>query len=63
MMLKIRSLIFNIVSRQADGDLEVCEKYFQSILSNNSIRNKSVILAGDFDINMLDFVQKGPKFC
>ena len=43
--------------RPPDGDLEVCENYFQSILSNNSIRNKSVILAGDFNINMLNLEQ------
>ena len=49
-------IIFNnIVYRPPVGDLEVCENYFQSILSNNSIKNKSVILAGDFNINVLDF--------
>ena len=48
---------FNIVYRLPDGDLEVCENYFQSILGNNSIRTKSVILAGDFNINVLEFEQ------
>ena len=52
-----KNVIFNIVYRPPDGDLEVCENYFQSILSHNSIRNKSVILAGDFNINVLDFEQ------
>ena len=52
-----KNIIFNIVYRPPDGDLEVCENYFQSILSHNSIRNKSVILAGDFNINVLDFEQ------
>ena len=53
----VKNIIFNIVYRPANGDLEVCENYFQSILSNNSIRNKIVILAGDFNINVLDFEQ------
>ena len=53
----VKDIIFNIVYRSPDGNLEVCEKYFQSILSKNSIRNKSVILAGDFNINVLDFDQ------
>ena len=33
--------------------IEISKNYFQSILSNNSIKNKSVILAGDFIINVL----------
>ena len=53
----VKNIIFNIVYRPPDGDLEVCENYFQSILSHNSIRNKNVILAGDFNINVLDFEQ------
>ena len=53
----IKNVTFNIVYRPSDGDLEVCENYFQSILSNNSIKNKSVALAGDFNINVLDFEQ------
>ena len=53
----VKNIIFNILCRPPEGDLKVCENYFQSILSNNSIRNKSVILAGDFNINVLDFEQ------
>ena len=53
----VKNIIFHIVYCPPDGDLEVCENYFQSILSNNSIKNKSVILAGDFNINVLDFEQ------
>ena len=52
-----KNIIFNIVHRTPDGDLQVCENYFQSILSHNSIRNKNVILAGDFNLNVLDFEQ------
>ena len=42
-----KHIIFNMVYRPPDGGLEVCENYFQSILSHNSIRNKSMILVGD----------------
>ena len=37
--------------------MEACKNYFQSILSNNSVRNKTVILARDFNINVLNFEQ------
>ena len=37
--------------------MNVCEKYFKSILSENLIRNKNVIFTGDFNINVLDFEQ------
>ena len=40
-----------------EGDLEVCENYFQNILSNNSVRKKSVILVGDVNKNVLAFEQ------
>ena len=50
-----KNIVFNIVCRPPDGDLAVCEKLFQSILSNDSVRNKCVILAGGFNINELDF--------
>ena len=53
----IKNIIFNIVYRPLDGDLVVCESYFQSIVSHNSIKNKIVILAGNFDINVLEFEQ------
>ena len=42
----VKNIIFNIVYRPPDGDLEVCKSYFHSILSHNSIRNESAILAG-----------------
>ena len=50
----VKNIVFNIVYHPTVGDLEVCENYFQSILSNNSKKNKSVILARDFIINVLD---------
>ena len=52
---EIKNIIISIVYRPPDGDLEVCESCFQSIPYNNSTRNKSVILAGDFKINVMSF--------
>ena len=58
----IKNIIFNIVYRPPDGDLEVFENYFQSILLSNSIRNKSVI--GDFNIapNLANDIQTAARF-
>ena len=53
----VTNIIFDLIYRPPDGYLEVCGNYFQSVLTNNSIANKSVILAGDFNINVLDFEQ------
>ena len=53
----VKNVIFNIVYCLPDGDLEVFKNLFQRILSNNSIKTKSVMLAGDFNINVLDFEQ------
>ena len=58
----IKNIIFNIVYRPPDGDLEVFDNYFQSILLSNSIRNKSVI--GDFNIasNLANDIQTAARF-
>ena len=37
------------------GDLNVCETFFKKILSDSSTVNKTFFLAGDFNINFLDF--------
>ena len=48
-------MIFNVVYRPPDGDLNVCETFFKKILSNSTTVNKTVFLAEDFNINLLDF--------
>ena len=45
----------NAIYCRPDGDLEVLKNFFQNIFPNDSIRNKSVTLAGDFNINEPDF--------
>ena len=51
----VKVIIFNTVYCPPDGDLEVSENNFQNILSNSSIRNNSVSLARDININVVDF--------
>ena len=59
--IKSENLIYNIAYRSADGDMNVCEKHFENILSENLIRNKNVIFPGDFNITVLDFEQNEKK--
>ena len=50
-----RNIIFNVIYRPPNGDLNVCETFFKKILSDSSAVNKTFFLAGDFNINLLDF--------
>ena len=46
-----RNIIFNVIYRPPNGDLNVCETFFKKILS----ANKTFFLAGEFNINLFDF--------
>ena len=50
-----RNIIFNVVYRPPDGDLNKCETLFKKILLDSTIVSKTFFLAGDFNINLLDF--------
>ena len=50
-----RNIIFNVIYRPPNGDLNVCETFFKKILSDSSTVNKTFFIAGDFNINFLDF--------
>ena len=50
-----RNIIFNLIYRPLDGDLNVCETFFKKILSDSTTVKKTFFLAGDFNINLLDF--------
>ena len=50
-----RNIIFNVAYRPPDGDLNVCETFFKKILSDSTTVNRTFFLAGDFNINLLDF--------
>ena len=60
-----RNIIFNVIYRPPNGDLNVCETFFKKILSDSSTVNKTFFLAGDFNINFLDFEtnKKVQSFC
>ena len=47
--------MLNLVYRPPNGDHKELENYFKSPVSKREISHKDVILAGDFNINLLDF--------
>ena len=49
------SIIFNVICSPPDSHLNVCETFFKKILSDSTTVNKTFFLAGDFNINLLDF--------
>ena len=50
-----RNIIFNVIYRPPNGNLSVCETFFKKILSDSTTVNKTFFVAGDFNINLLDF--------
>ena len=50
-----KNIIINVVYRPPDADLSISETFFRKILSENTNANKSLFLAGDFNINVLDY--------
>ena len=52
-----KNIILNLTYRPPNGDVKEFEKYLNEILSTNDILKKEVIMAGDFNMNMLDFEQ------
>ena len=53
-----KNIIFNVVYRPPDEDLNKSETFFRNILSENNKANKTLFLAGDFNINILDYEKK-----
>ena len=50
-----KNIVLNLVYRPPNGDHKELEKYFKSSLSKREISHKDIILAGDFNITLLDF--------
>ena len=50
-----KNIVLNVVYRPPDGDLHVTETFLRKILSENNKANKTLFLAGDFNINALDY--------
>ena len=50
-----KNIVLNLVYRPPNGDHKELENYFKTSLSKWEISQKDIILAGDFNINLLDF--------
>ena len=54
---KSKNIILNLTYRPPNRDVKEFEKHLNKILSTNEILKKEVIMAGDFNMNLLDFEQ------
>ena len=52
---KSKSIILNTIYRPHNDDMKQCETHFKDLFSKNGKNLKNVVLAGDFNINFLDF--------
>ena len=52
---KCKNIILNTIYRSTNGDIETCENYFKNLFAKNGTVNKHIVLAGDFNLNVLDF--------
>ena len=43
-----KNIIFNVLYRPPDRDIDVCENYFKDIFFKDNVRGKNILLAGDF---------------
>ena len=51
---KLENIILNLTYRPPNGDVKEFEKHLNKILSANNILKKEVIMAGDFNMNLLE---------
>ena len=54
---KSKNIILNLTYRPPNGDVKEFEQHLNKILSTNHILKKEVIMAGDLNMNLLDFEQ------
>ena len=52
---KFKNIILNTIYRPLNGDMKQCETHFKDLFSKNGKNLKNIVLAGDFNINFLDF--------
>ena len=52
---KCENIILNTIYRSPNGDIETCENYFKNLFAKNDTVNKYIVLAGNFNLNLLDF--------
>ena len=55
--MKNRKTILSLTYRPPNGDVKEFEKHLNKMLSTNDILKKEVIMAGNFNMNLLDFEQ------
>ena len=51
----LKNIVLNLVYRPLNSDHKELENYFKSSLSKWEISHKDILLAGDLNINLLDF--------
>ena len=49
------NIILNTICRPLNGDKETCENYFKNLFAENDTVNKDIVLAGEFNLNVLNF--------
>ena len=54
---KSKNIILNLTYRPPNGDVTEFEKHLNKILSTNDILKNEIKMAGDFNMNLLDFEQ------
>ena len=52
---KCKNIILDTICRSPNGDIETRENYFKNLFAKNDTVNKHILLAGDFNLNVLDF--------
>ena len=52
---EFKNIILNTIYRPSNGDIESCENYFKNLFAKNDIVNEHIVLAEDFNLNVLDF--------
>ena len=52
---KSNNIILNLTYRPPNGDVREFDKQLNKVLSTNDISNEEVIIAYDFNVNLLDF--------
>ena len=53
-----KNIIFNTAYIPPNGDIETCKKYFKNLFAKNDTVNKHIVLADDFNLNVLGFENK-----
>ena len=52
---KCKKIISNTICKPANGDMKTCGNYFEKMFAKNDKKNKYIVLASNFNLNMLDF--------